>query len=237
MSLRTRTALVIAGGLLGIIVVGQLVLPGRKPSAAGKQVAESAGATPSTSPASPGAAASRPEAAALSPLRATTMVAGVPMGYRHDVEGARAAAVGFARAYGTLVALDEAGAVEARRTMASNGAAERLVADTRARLVAMRRSWPVGAISYRVAPLAVRVRMEGGDAAAADVWYVGVVAARGVPTYEEWVTETYRLVWERDDWRIASDVETAGPRPDPGRQAPASPAELEARLVGFEAVR
>ena len=164
------------------------------------------------------------------------MVAGVPMGYRHDASGAKAAAAAFAEAYGTLVALDEAGAVAAKRAMTTTAAADQLVADMRAKLSALRRVWPVGAISYRVAPLAVRIRMDGPDAAAADVWYVGVVAGKGLPTYEEWVTESYRLVWERDDWRIASEVDAPGPRPDPGRQSPASPGELEARLAGFEAV-
>ena len=63
-----------------------------------------------------------------------------------------------------------------------------------------------------------------------------MVAGRGLPTYEEWVTQSYRLVWERDDWRIARETETAGPRPEPGRQSPAGAGELEARLAGFEAL-
>ena len=158
------------------------------------------------------------------------------MGHGHDADGAKAAAVAFAQAYGTLIALDENGAVAAKRAMATAAAADQLVADMGARLAALRRRWPVGAITYRVAPLAVRVRMDGADAAGVDVWYVGVVAAKGLPTYEEWVTQSYRLEWERDDWRMASEVESPGPRPDPGRQSPASPAELEARLAGFEAV-
>jgi hypothetical protein len=105
-----------------------------------------------------------------------------------------------------------------------------------AKLATLRKVWPVGAITYRVAPLAVRVRMAGPDAASAEVWYVGVVAGRGIPTYEEWVTQSFKMVWERDDWRIAAESDAPGPRPDPGRQSPATAAELDSRLAGFEAV-
>ena len=124
----------------------------------------------------------------------------------------------------------------AKRAMASSASADQLVAAMTSKLATLRKVWPVGAITYRVAPLAVRVRMDGPDAASADVWYVGVVAGRGIPTYEEWVTQSFTLVWERDDWRIAAESDAPGPRPDPGRQSPATPAELDARLAGFEAV-
>ncbi|MDQ6839655.1 MAG: hypothetical protein M3137_15345 [Actinomycetota bacterium] len=234
MSQRARRGLVVVGVLVAVVVVGQLLLPGRKPSPQRAGAAPRAAVVADLATASPAAAAGA-IGAGVQPLGATVVVAGVPMGYRHDAGGAKAAATSFAEAYGTLMALDEAGAVAAKRTMATTAAADQLVADMRAKLAALRRVWRVGAITYRVAPLAVRVRMLGADAANADVWYVGVVAGKGLPTYEEWVTETYRLVWERNDWHMASDVEAAGPRPDPGRQAPATAAELDARLVGFEA--
>ena len=54
--------------------------------------------------------------------------------------------------------------------------------------------------------------------------------------YEEWVTQSFKLLWERDDWRLAAESDAPGPRPDPGRQSPATAAELDSRLVGFEAV-
>lgn len=227
MSRRLRLALIGVIAVVVVLAVGQLVFPGAKP------------ARTAAAPVVPAAVVPTPVvavSAAPAPAGASTVVAGVPMGFRHDAGGAKAAAVTFAQAYGTLVALDEAGAVAAKRAMAATAVADALVANMQGKLAALRKVWPVGAISYRVAPLAVRVRMDGPDAAGADVWYVGVVAAKGIPTYEEWVTETYRLVWERGDWHIAADSEAAGPRPDPGRQSPASAAELEARLVGFEAV-
>jgi hypothetical protein len=224
---------VIAAVAVVAIVVAQLLLPGSSERGGGPVEPLRASG--------PGQPTGAPVPAVVSPAGpvptgATAIVAGVPMGYRHDAGGAKAAAATFAQAYGTLVALDEAGAVAAKRAMASTAAAPGLVAAMQAKLATLRRVWPVGAISYRVAPLAVRVRMEGPDAATADVWYVGVVAGRGIPTYEEWVTQSFELVWERDDWRIAAERDSRGPRPAPGRQSPATPAELDSRLAGFEAV-
>ncbi len=233
MSRRSRTWLVVAGVAAVVILVGQLLLPGSSRPAGAPAQPLLAGPEEATagSPVAPVVSSAGP-----APAGATTVVAGVPMGYRHDAGGAKAAAVAFTEAYGTLVALDEAGAVAAKRAMASTAAAPELVATMQAKLATLRRVWPVGAITYRVAPLAVRVGMEGLDAATAEVWYVGVVAGRGIPTYEEWVTQSFKLVWERDDWRIAAESDVPGPRPDPGRQSPASAAELDSRLAGFEAV-
>jgi len=232
MSRRRRIWLVVALVATVVVVVGQLLFPGTEPTG------PDAAGTPATPAAGDGPAAPLPAAnsVTVSPGGASRIVAGVPMGYGHHPGGAKAAAAGFTQAYGTLVAVDEESAVAAKRAMTTAAAADQLVAEMRGKLAALRRVWPVGAVSYRVAPLAVRIRMDGPDAAAADVWYVGVVAGRGLPTYEEWVTQSYRLVWERDDWRIASETEEAGPRPDPGRQSPASAAELETRLAGFEAL-
>ncbi len=118
--------------------------------------------------------------------------------------------------------------------MASTAAADGLVADLQAKLASLHRAWPPGSLTYRVSPLAVRVVEEAADAMRAEVWYVGVVWGRNLAPYEEWVTESYRLVWERHDWRVAAQASTPGPRPDPGRQAPEEPSQLEARLAGFE---
>jgi hypothetical protein len=225
---RGRALLVLATVGALVILLGQVLLPGSDSSAPAK---------PSTAaPVAPVVVVAAPSDAPAGPSRATTMVAGVPMGYSHDAGGAKAAAAGFARAYGTLVALDEAGAEAARRAMVSTKAADELVASTRTKLAALRETWPVGAITYQVAPVAVRVRMDGPDAANADVWYVGVVSGVRIATYEEWVTQSYRLVWERGDWRMAAEADQPGPRPDPGRGTPATPAELGSRLAGFEAV-
>jgi len=155
-------------------------------------------------------------------------------GRTHDLAGARSAALDYVRALAELVLMTESDAVATQRAMASVDAAETLVSDLRSRLADLRRTWPAGSLTYRVAPLATRVVAESADVATVDVWYVGVVAGAPLPTYEEWVTETYRLVWERDDWRVAAHTSAPGPRPDPGAQVPATAPEIEARLAGFE---
>ena len=157
--------------------------------------------------------------------------------HSRDAAGARAAALALVEFGEQLVALDDQAALDARRSMSASGAADALVEQLRAELAELRRGWPKGTLSYRVAPLAVRVAPAGADAFKVDVWYVGVVAGRNIPTYEEWNTETLRLVWERDDWRMTSLATTPGPRPTPSRQAQATAAELDARLAGFETVR
>lgn len=154
-----------------------------------------------------------------------------------DAAGARAAALAFVELNEQLVEMDDRAALEARRGVSATGAADALAEALASKLRRLRERWPTGTLSYRVAPLAVRVRPDGADAFMADVWHVGVVAGRNLATYEEWNTETYRLVWERDDWRMASEATMAGPRPEPSRQPRASSAEIEARLAGFESVR
>lgn len=152
-------------------------------------------------------------------------------------EGARAAALALVEMNERLVELDDRAALDARRAVGAAGAADALVEALRTELAGLRGRWPAGTLTYRVAPLAVRVTADGAGGFVAGVWYVGVVSGRGLPTYEEWKIETYRLAWEDGDWRMASLTTTPGPRPDPSRQPISSAAELDALLVGFESVR
>ncbi|MBW3613711.1 MAG: hypothetical protein KY439_00150 [Actinobacteria bacterium] len=163
----------------------------------------------------------------------TTVVAGVPMGYAHSPAGAKAAAVEFTAAAGALVAMDEADALEAQATMAAAAAAEELVASLRDQLRELRESF-AGPVTYRVAPVATRLSPVSADEVAVAVWYVGVVVVADLGPYEDWRTVRYRLVWERDDWRVAAESDTRGPRPTapPGAE-PTPPAEFAAALAGF----
>lgn len=161
---------------------------------------------------------------------------GAPAGFCHGAAGAMAAGVAFARLNESLVQLDADEAGAAWRAMAAEAPTDALVANVQARLARLRETWPPGTLTYRVAPLAVRAAEVSADEFNVDVWYVGVVAGAGIPTYEERVTDSYRLVWERDDWRVAAFSDTPGPRPAPGYQPVDGPAALEARLAGFEPV-
>lgn len=155
--------------------------------------------------------------------------------YARDAEGARLAALAFTRLSEELVSMPDTAAVAARRGMATAATAEVQAETFATELAQLRERWPAGALDYRVRPLATRVRpTEAGMRV--EVWYVGVVSARGVDTYAEWGTDTYELVWESREWRVASLVETDGPTPAPGPQRASSTAEIEARLIGFEAL-
>ena len=218
-----RRAIVLA--VVTVVAVGALVLwPTR-----GRQSPPTAAAAQGSQAPAPSATVGAGAASPAAPARAAAPSAA---GRSHDAAGARAAALSLVEFNEQLVQMDEGPALDARRAMSASGAADALVEQLRAKLVQLRQGWPKGTLTYWVAPLAARVT-GAGDAFTAEVWYVGVVAARGVPTYEEWNTETYRLVWERDDWRMASLATTVGPRPDPSRQPVATAAELDARLAGF----
>lgn len=219
-------------------LVAGVVLWGQPPRSQRTRVAAPP-ATPSTSAASATGLGPKPVPGPFAADTAgpTTSVDGVPMGYSHDQHGARAAALTFVEMAESVIGMDEFAAEAAQRTMASTSAADALVADLKSKLARVRAGWPAGSLTYRVAPLAVRIVDQGPDSVKADVWYVGVVAGRNVVTSEQWSTESFHLVWERGDWRVDADTLVPGPRPDPGRQKSASAAELDARLVGFEAVR
>lgn len=169
------------------------------------------------------------------PAGPTAVVDGAPIGFRHDAAGARAAGLVWARLNSSLVGMDEPAAEAAWRAIAADGSTEVLLADVRARLTAIRQRWAPGELAYRVAPLGVRVVADGPDAMRVDVWYVAVLAGRDLPAKEDWVTETYRLIWQRGDWRVAAFADAPGPRPLPGSLPPAGPGQVEARLADFEA--
>lgn len=213
-----------------LAVVASLSLAG---CARGTTVGASAPTT-SAWPSSGAEATERPAAPCPDP-GPTKVVGGAPAGFCPDAAGARAAGVAFVRLNERLVALDPDAAGTAWRAMATEASAEALATDVVARLARLHERWPPGALTYRVAPLAVRA-IEVGEGFDVDVWYVGVVAGAGIATYEEWVTDSFRLVWERDDWRVASFSDAPGPRPAPGHQPADDAAGLEARLVGFEPV-
>ena len=228
-SLRRRSFLIVAALVVGAAGCGQ-----PRSQSARRPPATAISTPPATAPVALGAVPASP--VLPEPPGPTTVVDGAPMGYRHDAAGATAAAVSFTRLNQALVQMDEAAVVAAWLAISAAASAEALVADVRTRLGQIRRTWPAGTLTYRVAPLAARAVEEGPDHATVDVWYVGVVAGRNLPTYEEWVTDTYDLVWERGDWRVAAFTDAPGPRPEPGAQEPASAPEIEGFLAGFEAV-
>lgn len=152
-------------------------------------------------------------------------------------DGARRAALRYLGLAEAVVTMDEAAAEQAQRAAATDGAADGLVVKLRQDLAILHRSFPVGPVRYRVAPLATRVTGDGVDRVVAEVLYVGVLTAPALPSFEEWRVSRYELVWERDGWRVASEQSKPTPRPIAAvGNPPAGPGALEATLEGFSSV-
>jgi hypothetical protein len=156
------------------------------------------------------------------------------MGHAHDPVGALAAAVAYAQFAEAAVGNSVDDVVAAQEAMASDASRAALVASTRQKLEALYAVYPPDSLSYRVAVVAAKVTIVDPDSCRIDLWQVTVLGVVNGPTREDWSTLTYGLVWERGDWRVASEVTAPGPYPAPWPQVtPTLPDELAARLAGF----
>lgn len=165
----------------------------------------------------------------------TTLVNGVPMGYAHTPDGARAAGMNFLRLDEALSAMaDDATVATTKATIAASSVADALVANVVKKVAALRRAFAGGPIRYRIGEVATKVSPADADHVRVEIWHVGVASPPGLIPYEDWFIERYDLVWERDDWRDAAEASTPGPIPQ--RLASATPAgtgQLEGALDGF----
>lgn len=214
--------LVLAGFIGGLAVAGAL---GHRTSPASGRAVRPLPASKATEPASSGP---------------VTRADGIPSGFDRSREGAVAAAAGYVSTGQALIRMDPFAAAGAVRSMAATATAEAQVADTLARLVALRRALAAGSgpVTYRQAVLAWRVDGFSPDRARVAVWNVGVLSREAVaPPQAGWATSTFELVWERDDWRIWAETISPGPAPLlDDSAAPATSAQLDAALEGFTPV-
>lgn len=164
---------------------------------------------------------------------------GAPAGFARSRNGARAAAIAYTATLSQrLLYLEPAAADAAVRAIAADASADTITAEVLAGLHAVREPLAAGsgATWWVVEPLATKVEAYTTDRARVSVWIVRVLSRQGVVVPQSsWVTETVELVWEGGDWRLWSDESTPGPTPVlDGSDLPASAAELEAELTGFE---
>ncbi len=221
---------VLAATFLGALALGCSTAPGSGPDAVAEQVAGAAGppsATETELDAEP-----RVDADA----GPTTVVDGVPMGYRPDAQGAEAAAREFVRATASMVTMAPEAAVAAQRVMAASAAEEDLVASRSSELQNIWGSAGREDLSYWYTPIASRASMRGAEEALAEVWYVGVLRSSLTPGLQTWRTASFRLVWEDDDWRVHEESEVVGPVPTSSLREPptSTSAEMNSLLEGFE---
>ena len=180
-----------------------------------------------------------PAAATVSRPGPTTGADGAPTGFTHDREGARAAAVTYTATLSQrLLYMEPAAAEAAVRAVAADASADTLINDALAALDSARQPLAAGTgpMWWAVRPLAVKVEAYSPQRARLSVWLVRILSRQGVVVPQSsWLTETVELVWERDDWRLWSDTTTPGPTPVlDGSDMPASAAELDLGLTGFE---
>lgn len=135
------------------------------------------------------------------------------------------------------VPLSVADAVVLERAMASEAGADELGAKVERDLEALSEAGNRAAMTYWVAPLAMRVAERLAERATVEVWQVGALEIAGVRVTQHWATVTYELVWERDAWRLDAERSSDGPQPQTlAGTSPESPSSFGVRIAGFETV-
>jgi len=164
-------------------------------------------------------------------------VDGLPAGFARSRDGAVAAATTYVRDGQRLVDLPDADRIVALRSIASRASTDAYLAQARAELaeldgIAARGQGP---LTWDVAVLATRTDAYTDQRAQVAVWRVGILSIGGLTApLAEWTTVVYDLVWERDDWRIWSETQTAGPTPmGHPDEPPSTPDQLRTDLAGF----
>jgi hypothetical protein len=208
-----RRSVVIAAGAVVVVAVlaaTLLLRPAHRSSAGQTQIV----ATDTTRSSEPFTGP-----AATVPVGPTAVIAGVPMGWRHDTTGARAAAI-------STVALTprvaRAGFVTQRdmvSTLATTAYGSTLGSVTATQVDEL--LFALGAHDVSPAelllleqPVTAQVQAFSPDVATVAVWSVVVVGVPGsVPPRQAWRTVTVRVRWEREDWRVDDWTVTAGPNP------------------------
>jgi hypothetical protein len=162
-----------------------------------------------------------------------------PAGFARSRDGAREAAIAYTATLSQrLLYLEPEAAEAAVRSIAADASVDTITRDVLTALETIREPLAAGtgATWWVVEPLAAKVEAHTTDRARVSVWMVRVLSRPGVVVPQSsWVTETVELVWERGDWRLWSDESTPGPTPVlDGSDVPASAAELDTELTGFE---
>jgi hypothetical protein len=192
---------------------------------------------PSGSP--PATTAARVDQERPTPLGPAEVVDGIPHGWRHDGDGARAAAVAAVSVSGDIATAGFITRNDLIESIASSAYAEELAALSSRQLEDL--SIELGEAG--VAPdqlvwseIPVRARTVSAEdrSAVVEVWSVLVVGVPGVGAPRQvWRTVTVELVWERDDWRIDGWDASAGPTPALASAAEVSSVDEIAAVVAW----
>jgi hypothetical protein len=168
---------------------------------------------------------------------------GVPQGWSHSPEGARAAAVSavsltgqVARA-GFITRGDMIDALATRRFAPDLGVTtEQQLADLADALGAVELLPPE--ITWTEVPLTARVVEATDEEARVEIWSVLVIASPEVAVPRQaWRTVTIDLAWEGGDWKVDGWSNAPGPTPALAAAAAVSSAEDVVDVAGWPSAR
>jgi hypothetical protein len=178
-----------------------------------------AGCAPPQRSSSPSTTVPQVDHPGATPLGPAEVVDGIPHGWRHDSEGARAAAVAAVSVTGEIATAGFITRDDLIESMASSAYAPELAALSSRQLEELSvELGEAGAAPSQLvwSEIPLRARTVSADARSAyvDVWSVLVIGVAGVGAPRQvWRTVTVEVVWERDDWRIDGWATAAGPTP------------------------
>lgn len=222
--MRCRTVAVI--GAIGVLVAGLLWAHRDAPE-------RSTGAEPLAPPV--------PAEAGAEPVGPVEVVAGVPRGWRHDAEGARAAAVATVRLTGHIATAGFITRGDIIESISTARFGPTLSARSASQLGEM--TAPLGSVGVPASqvlwsehPLTARVVSADDRRAVVEVWSVLVVGVPGAGAPRQaWRTVTVTMAWERGDWRIDGWASSAGPTPMLAEAAAVDGVEDIAVVAGWRA--
>ena len=172
----------------------------------------------------PAASAREADGTTIAPVRSVRF--GVPVGWPHDADGARDAAVSAVSLTGVIATAGFVTRSDMIDVLASTRFAPALLRASNAQLRDVLGDLGATGIApadvvFRELPLTAMVDDATLDRARVRVWSVVVAGAHGRGSPRQlWRTVSIDLVWEADDWRIDAWSATPGPTPALATGAP-----------------
>lgn len=175
----------------------------------------------------------------VSPVGPADVVDGVPHGWRHDAEGARAAALAAVSLTGEIATAGFITRSDIIGSIATSGYGPALASLSSGQLAEL--SVELGGVGVSPAelvwseiPLTARIVTVDDHRAVVEVWAVLVVGVPGVGAPRQaWRTVTVEVAWERGDWRIDGWAARPGPTPALAATSVVSSVEEIAEVISW----
>jgi hypothetical protein len=167
------------------------------------------------------------------------VVDGIPHGWRHDGEGARAAAIAAVSVTGDIATAGFITRDDLIESIASTDYAGELAALSARQLDELSIELGEAGVApsqlvWSEIPLRARTISSDERSAVVEVWSVLVVGVPGVGAPRQvWRTVAIRLIWERADWRIDGWDASSGPTPALASAAEVSSVEDVAGVLAW----